>query len=97
MCINLENEGLVFLYVKKSIMMERVILLKPNQVYHVTQGGLVTCIVGQIRLVKKHSNIVYKFETLSPNHPNNNVTIQQDITEDFIINTHHGMSTISIT
>lgn len=76
--------------------MERFVVLKPNQIHRLSQGGLITCITGKIRLVRKHSNIVYLFETLSPNHEKDRVKLSQDITDDYVINTNSTISTVSI-
>jgi hypothetical protein len=69
------------------------IVLKPNQIYNLARGGLVTCISGKIRIVQQFSNIVYTFETISPN---NAMNVKQDITNNYVVNTNSTTSSFSL-
>lgn len=73
--------------------MERLIILKPNQIFNLTKGGYLTVLSGQIRLIRQFSNIVYNFDTIKAT---DSINVQQDITNDFIINTNLTTSTLTI-
>lgn len=70
--------------------MERLVILKPNQIFNLTNGGCIRVLSGQIRLIRHFSNIVYNFDTIKANHSTN---IRQDVTTDFIINNNTTTST----
>lgn len=72
--------------------MERLVVLKPNQIFKLTQGGYISVLSGQVRLIRHFSNIVYKFETIKAN---DSVNVLQDITTDFIINNNTTTSTFT--
>lgn len=70
--------------------MERLVVLKPNQIFKLTQGGYISVMTGQVRLIRHFSNIVYTFDTIKAN---DSVDVRQDITTDFIINNNTTTST----
>jgi len=70
--------------------MERLIVLKPNQIFNLTRGGCITMLSGQVRLIRHFSNIVYTFDTIKAH---DYVKVRQDVTTDFVINTNHTTST----
>jgi len=65
--------------------MERLVILKPNQIFHLTKGGYINMLSGQVRLVRHFSNIVYNFDTIKAT---DSVNVRQDITIDFVVNTN---------
>jgi len=73
--------------------MERLIVLKPNQIFNLTRGGLVTCLTGKIRIVQRFSNIVYTFKTISPK---SSMNVTQDITDNYVVNTNSSISSFSL-
>lgn len=73
--------------------MDRLIVLKPNQIFNLTKGGYITMLSGQVRLVRHFSNIVYTFDTIKAS---DSVNVRQDITTDFVVNTNNTTSTFLI-
>ena len=74
--------------------MERLIILKPNQIFNLTKGGYISVLSGQVRLIRHFSNIVYTFDTIKATESTN---VNQDITTDFIVNNNNTTSTFTLT
>lgn len=73
--------------------MERLVVLKPNQIFKLTQGGYISVLSGQVRLIRHFSNIVYTFDTIKAN---NSINVLQDVTTDFVVNNNTTTSTFTI-
>lgn len=73
--------------------MDKLVVLKPNQIFKLTRGGMVTCLTGQVRIVQSLSNIIYTFNIIKAPEALN---VKQDITTDYIINTGNTVSTLII-
>jgi len=73
--------------------MERLIVLKPNQIFNLTKGGYISMLSGQVRLIRHFSNIIYTFDTIKAS---DSVNVLQDITTAFVVNTNDTTSTFTL-
>ena len=73
--------------------MERLIVLKPNQIFNLTKGGYISMLSGQVRLIRHFSNIIYTFDTIKAS---DSVNVLQDITTAFVVNTNYTTSTFTL-